>query len=125
MAKDSPSALDAAAVKKSGDTSTPKTLEEQLADARAQLATRDSELADANAKLAAASGKPAAPKEPVELKEAPVYVVQETARISWGGQDIVLHRGQEVSDSSYGPGTYERMTESGVKLELKPAAKTK
>lgn len=55
--------------------------------------------------------------EPVEAKAPEVFAVQYRHTLSWGSQMITLSPGDEVSDSTYGPGAVERMVRAGVPLK--------
>jgi len=60
----------------------------------------------------------ASPKE--APKSAPRYRVREQTTVSLGGQLCVLHKGDVVSESSYGPEHMARIRASNVSLEELP-----
>lgn len=69
------------------------------------------------AKPAASDAEVVVPK----MEEKPVQpeskVVARRVTISWGSQMITLNPGDVVSESSYGPGSLQRMQDSGVAFE--------
>ena len=73
--------------------------------------------ADSVADVVVAETAPTIEVAPPTVSKATHFTVVEKKMVSWGHQTITLHKGQVVSDESYGPNAVARMRELGVVLE--------
>jgi hypothetical protein len=92
------------------------------------LSSNDPELPEPGQASLDASGELAEPILPPPsdaAPRAPVFVVENpnTVTVGWGGIEVRLAPGSEISEDSYGDGAIERFRTAGVKLREKfPAA---